>query len=317
MLAAQRSSSSTTWCEAASPAATRSAERRGISLSTAGEPGLRVVGDAEQLETAVTNLVQNAIAYSEPGARVAVTTRAAGPTTVEIRVSDNGIGISEADQRRIFERFYRVDARPQSRERRHRVWGCPSSSTSRSTRRRGDRCGAGSARARPSPSRCRASQEGGHIVTRVLIIEDEETYRETLGYMLRKEGFDVVEAADGAAGLAAFDRQGADIVLLDLMMPGLSGTEVCRQLRARGQRADHHGDRPGHRDRQGRGPGARRRRLRHQAVQPPRAGRPDPGGAAPRSGRRAAARRGRGGRRADGRRAPRGLGRRRGRCSWR
>ncbi len=71
-------------------------------------------------------------------------------------------------------------------------------------------------------------------MTRVLIIEDEATYRETLGYLLRKEGFDVVEAADGAAGLTAFDRQGADIVLLDLMMPGLSGTEVCRQLRARG-----------------------------------------------------------------------------------
>ena len=42
-------------------------------------------------------------------------------------------------------------------------------------------------------------------MTRVLIIEDEATYRETLGYLLRKEGFDVVEAADGAAGLTAFD----------------------------------------------------------------------------------------------------------------
>ena len=71
-------------------------------------------------------------------------------------------------------------------------------------------------------------------MTRVLIIEDEETYRETLGYLLTKEGFEVSQAADGTAGLAAYDRQGADIVLLDLMMPGLSGTEVCRQLRARG-----------------------------------------------------------------------------------
>ena len=52
--------------------------------------------------------------------------------------------------------------------------------------------------------------------------------------MLSKEGFDVVEAADGAAGLAEYDRVGADIVLLDLMMPGLPGTEVCRQLRQRG-----------------------------------------------------------------------------------
>lgn len=70
-------------------------------------------------------------------------------------------------------------------------------------------------------------------MTRVLIIEDEATYRETLGYLLRKEGFDVVEAADGTIGLAEFERGGADIVLLDLMMPGLPGTEVCRRLRAR------------------------------------------------------------------------------------
>ncbi|MFW6597553.1 response regulator [Propionibacteriaceae bacterium Y2011] len=71
-------------------------------------------------------------------------------------------------------------------------------------------------------------------MTRVLVVEDEESYREALTYMLRKEGFDVVEAADGTEGLAEFDRVGADIVLLDLMMPGLPGTEVCRQLRLRG-----------------------------------------------------------------------------------
>jgi two-component system, OmpR family, response regulator RegX3 len=71
-------------------------------------------------------------------------------------------------------------------------------------------------------------------MTRVLIIEDEESYRETLAYLLGKEGFEVAVAADGTAGLAAYGRTGADIVLLDLMMPGLSGTEVCRQLRAQG-----------------------------------------------------------------------------------
>ena len=71
-------------------------------------------------------------------------------------------------------------------------------------------------------------------MTRVLVVEDEESYREALAYMLRKEGFDVIEAADGTAGLAEYDRTGADIVLLDLMMPGLPGTEVCRQLRLRG-----------------------------------------------------------------------------------
>jgi two-component system response regulator RegX3 len=71
-------------------------------------------------------------------------------------------------------------------------------------------------------------------MTRVLVVEDEESYREALAYMLRKEGFDVVEAADGAEGLTAYDKSGADIVLLDLMMPGVPGTEVCRQLRQRG-----------------------------------------------------------------------------------
>jgi len=85
------------------------AEARGISISLQAEPGLQVVGDAAELETAVTNLVQNAIAYSEPGARVAVTSTAAGDMA-EIRVSDNGIGISAEDQARIFERFFRVDA---------------------------------------------------------------------------------------------------------------------------------------------------------------------------------------------------------------
>lgn len=71
-------------------------------------------------------------------------------------------------------------------------------------------------------------------MTRVLLVEDEESYREAVSYMLRKEGFEVTEAVDGTQGLAEYDRSGADLVLLDLMMPGLPGTEVCRQLRSRG-----------------------------------------------------------------------------------
>ena len=70
-------------------------------------------------------------------------------------------------------------------------------------------------------------------MTRILIIEDEESYRDATAYMLQREGFDVSQAEHGAAGLAEFERNGADLVLLDLMMPGMPGTEVCRQLRAR------------------------------------------------------------------------------------
>ncbi len=70
-------------------------------------------------------------------------------------------------------------------------------------------------------------------MTRVLVVEDEESFREALSYMLRREGFEVVSADSGPAGLAEFERSGADLVLLDLMLPGLPGTEVCRQLRLR------------------------------------------------------------------------------------
>jgi two-component system response regulator RegX3 len=70
-------------------------------------------------------------------------------------------------------------------------------------------------------------------MTRVLVVEDEQSISEPLAYMLRKEGFEVSVADDGPAGLRAFEREGADLVLLDLMLPGLSGTEVCRELRTR------------------------------------------------------------------------------------
>jgi two-component system response regulator RegX3 len=70
-------------------------------------------------------------------------------------------------------------------------------------------------------------------VTRVLIVEDEESLADPLAFLLRKEGFETTVAVDGPAALAEFDRTGADIVLLDLMLPGMSGTEVCKQLRAR------------------------------------------------------------------------------------
>ncbi|GAA0196976.1 response regulator transcription factor [Cytobacillus oceanisediminis] len=65
----------------------------------------------------------------------------------------------------------------------------------------------------------------------MLVVEDETSYSEALSYVLRKEGFDVAIAETGPDALTEFERNGADIVLLDLMLPGLPGTEVCRQLR--------------------------------------------------------------------------------------
>ena len=70
-------------------------------------------------------------------------------------------------------------------------------------------------------------------MTRVLVVEDEDSISDPLSYMLRNEGFEVAVASSGPDALEEFDRHGADLVLLDLMLPGLPGTEVCRQLRNR------------------------------------------------------------------------------------
>jgi two-component system sensor histidine kinase SenX3 len=89
------------------------AEQASILVTSSCAPGLRVRGNEAQLATAVANLVDNAIAYSGSGTRVAVSVR---PTrgddarpAVDIAVTDQGIGVADADRERIFERFYRVD----------------------------------------------------------------------------------------------------------------------------------------------------------------------------------------------------------------
>ena len=70
-------------------------------------------------------------------------------------------------------------------------------------------------------------------MTKILVVEDEASFSEALSYVLTKEGFEVVVADTGDGAITAFDKGGADLVLLDLMLPGLSGTEVCMQLRSR------------------------------------------------------------------------------------
>lgn len=69
----------------------------------------------------------------------------------------------------------------------------------------------------------------------ILVVEDEDSYRETLRFIFEREGFRVTLAATGRQGIEAFERDGADVVLLDLMLPEVSGTEVFRTIRARSQ----------------------------------------------------------------------------------
>ena len=70
-------------------------------------------------------------------------------------------------------------------------------------------------------------------MTSILLVEDEASLSEPLAYLLKREGYEVEVAEDGPSALAAFDRAGADLILLDLMLPGIPGTEVCREIRTR------------------------------------------------------------------------------------
>ena len=70
-------------------------------------------------------------------------------------------------------------------------------------------------------------------MSRILIVEDEESFSDPLSYLLGREGFEVEVVDNGADAVSVFERSGADLILLDLMLPGMSGTEVCRRIRQR------------------------------------------------------------------------------------
>jgi two-component system response regulator RegX3 len=68
-------------------------------------------------------------------------------------------------------------------------------------------------------------------MAKILLVEDEQSLREPLMFLLESEGYEVIEAEDGAAAITQFEKHGADLILLDLMLPKLSGKEVCKQIR--------------------------------------------------------------------------------------
>lgn len=72
-------------------------------------------------------------------------------------------------------------------------------------------------------------------MTRIMVVEDEESFSEALSFMLKREGYEVEVAVDGNQALDVFDQRGADLILLDLMLPGVSGLEVCRIIRTKSQ----------------------------------------------------------------------------------
>ena len=153
-------------------------------------------------------------------------------------MTDRGIGIAPEHQRRVFERFFRVDP---ARSRATGGTGLGLAIVKHVLANHGgevrlwSRPGTGSTFTMRLPlaaDRAPVPHRRNHM-TRVLIVEDEESFADPLAFLMRKEGFTTAIAATGQDALAEFDRNGADIVLLDLMLPGMSGTDVCKALRTR------------------------------------------------------------------------------------
>ena len=125
--------------------------------------------------------------------------------------------------------------------------------------------------------------------TSVLIVEDEDSFIDALTLGLTREGFKVSVARDGAEALDLFDDVAPDLVLLDVMLPKISGLDVCRELRARSNVPIIMVTAKGAEIDTVVGPRGGRRRLRDQALPAARAGGPHPGRAAPPVPRRAGA----------------------------
>ena len=217
------------------------ADNADIAITTDAPTGYRVLGDQSLLVTAIANLVSNAIAYSPNESSVSISRRRRGDN-IEIAVTDRGIGIARADQERVFERFFRVD------KARSRATGGTGlglaivkhvAANHNGSIRLWSQPGTGSTFTLSIPAYPEHEDEFGRArglarqMTSVLIVEDEESLADPLAFLLRKEGFEATVVADGPSALAEFERAGADIVLLDLMLPGMSGTDVCKQLRSR------------------------------------------------------------------------------------
>ena len=211
-------------------------------------------------------MVRNSVKYTKEGSIRMIGARRNGDVVLAVR--DTGPGIPEEALPRVAERFYRASDGEEG-------FGLGLAIVDSAMKVLGGELeiassvGYGTTVTLKLP----VGAHAGGDVTKVLVVDDEPALRDTLGYALRQEGFEVEVREDGDSGLAAALEDGIDLVILDLMLPGLPGTEVCRRLRAESAIPIVMLTARRRRARSRDGPRDRRRRLRDQAVLDGRAGR--------------------------------------------
>jgi PAS domain S-box-containing protein len=237
------------------------AKDKGIDLGIeiASDVPWAVVGDPVRLRQVLVNLLDNAVRFTEKGSvRVFVKVDAARETAVTLHftVKDTGIGISRDKQESIFESFAQVDG---STTRRYggtglgltistrlvgmmggRIW-LESEPSEGSTFQFTTELGLGEAgvwHLRDSEAALAAARRLPRL--KVLVAEDNLVNRTLITRILQKQDHQVVEARDGKQVMAALERGGMDVVLMDLEMPGMGGIEATRLIRDREKATGEH-----------------------------------------------------------------------------
>ncbi len=183
-----------------------------------------IVGDAAKLTQVLRNLLSNATKYSPEGGEIVVSVRPVGGY-LEVSVQDQGIGMTEEQMTHLFEKFYRGDASHTAAEGtglglvivRHIV-----------------EAHGGAIWVESEPGKGSTFTFTVPLVERqttILIIEDDAVMRQAVAELLEAEGYQVLQAPEGESGLRLAAEQHPDLILLDLMMPGISGQEVLKRLK--------------------------------------------------------------------------------------